>query len=164
MKILFFFSICNFPLAHTVSHFSYAPLFQGYFLTKMLESNILYDYLLIDILTVCWHQKILESLLRNILLRQRQFWQKCVCWTSIFSICVLCKALSMAIIVTEKHQNNYFIQVKPLFLVVEFRNTITIWRNDPFDIILTSVTIIKQVFLRKLFCHESLVDIEVSKH
>ena len=38
----------------TVSHFSYAPLFQGpYFLKKMLESNILYDNLLIDILSVC---------------------------------------------------------------------------------------------------------------
>ena len=34
----------------TVSHFSYAPLFQGpHFLTKMLESNILYDNLFIDI-------------------------------------------------------------------------------------------------------------------
>ena len=31
--------------AHTVSHFSYAPLFQGpRFLTKMLESNILYGH------------------------------------------------------------------------------------------------------------------------
>ena len=37
----------------TVSHFSYASPFQGqHFLTKMLESNILYDYLLIDILSV----------------------------------------------------------------------------------------------------------------
>ena len=37
-----------FPI--TVSHFSYAPLFQSpHFLTKMLESNILYDYLLFDI-------------------------------------------------------------------------------------------------------------------
>ena len=34
----------------TVSHFSYAPLFEGpHFLTKMLESNILYDNLFIDI-------------------------------------------------------------------------------------------------------------------
>ena len=39
---------------YTVSHFSYAPFFQGpYFLTKKLESNILYDNLLIDILSVC---------------------------------------------------------------------------------------------------------------
>ena len=38
---------------HTVSHFSYAPSFQGpLFLTKMLESNILFDYLLIDMLSV----------------------------------------------------------------------------------------------------------------
>ena len=37
---------------HTVSHFSYAPLFQGlHLLTKMLESNILYN-LLNDILSV----------------------------------------------------------------------------------------------------------------
>ena len=37
----------------TVSHFSYAPFFQGpHFLTKMLESNILYDNLFIDILSV----------------------------------------------------------------------------------------------------------------
>ena len=36
----------------TVSHFSYAPIFQGpHFLTKMLESNILYDNLFIDILS-----------------------------------------------------------------------------------------------------------------
>ena len=38
---------------NTVSHFSYAPLFQGpHLLTNMLESNILYDNLFIDILFV----------------------------------------------------------------------------------------------------------------
>ena len=38
---------------YTVSHFSYTPIFQGpHFLTKMLESNILYDNLYIDILSV----------------------------------------------------------------------------------------------------------------
>ena len=38
---------------HTVSHFNYAPPFQGpHFLTKMLESNILYDHLRFDILSV----------------------------------------------------------------------------------------------------------------
>ena len=38
---------------YTVSHFSYAPLFQGpHFLAKMLKSNILYDNLFIDILSV----------------------------------------------------------------------------------------------------------------
>ena len=38
---------------NTVSHFSYALPFQGpHFLTKMLESNILFDELLIDSLSV----------------------------------------------------------------------------------------------------------------
>ena len=47
------FIICKCDVC-TVSHFSYAPLFQGpYFLTKILESNILYDNLLIDMLSVC---------------------------------------------------------------------------------------------------------------
>ena len=37
----------------TVSHFSYAPFFQGpHFLTKMLETNIFYDNLFIGILSV----------------------------------------------------------------------------------------------------------------
>ena len=54
----------------------------------------------------------------------------------------------MVIVLTENTKNNSFIQVKPIILVV----------------ILTSVTIIKQGFLRKLLCYESLVDIEVSKH
>ena len=59
-------------------------------------------------------------------------------------------------------KNNYFIQVNLLFSVVEISNTV--WRNAHFDVILTSVTIIKQIFLCKLSCYESLVDIEVSKH
>ena len=61
-------------------------------------------------------------------------------------------------------KNNLFIQVKSLFSVVEFSNTVTFWRNARFNVILTSVTILKLGFLRKLFCNESLVDIEVSKH
>ena len=61
-------------------------------------------------------------------------------------------------------KNNYFIQVKSLFSVVEFGNTVTFWRNALFDVIFTSVKIIKQGFLHKLFCYESLVDIKVSKH
>ena len=70
----------------------------------------------------------------------------------------------MVIIVAENIINNLFIQVKPLFSVVEFSNTVTFWRNARFNVILTSITIIKLGFLRKLFCNESLVDIEVSKH
>ena len=70
----------------------------------------------------------------------------------------------MVIVVTEKHQKQLFYSSKTPFLVVEFSNTVTFSRNARFDVILTSVTIFKQVFLRKLFCYESLIDIEVSKH
>ena len=49
----------------------------------------------------------------------------------------------MVTVVTEKQQKQLFYSI---------------------NVILTSVTIIKQVFLRKLFCYESLLDIEVSKH
>ena len=61
-------------------------------------------------------------------------------------------------------KNNYFIQVKPPFRSLNLVTPLFFWRNSRFDVILTSVTIIKQVFLRKLFYYESLVDIEVSKH
>ena len=70
----------------------------------------------------------------------------------------------MVIVVTEKHQKQFINQVKPLFSVVEFGNTVTFLRNARFNVILTSVTVIKLGFLRKLFYNESLVDIEVSKH
>ena len=70
----------------------------------------------------------------------------------------------MVIVVTEKHQKLLFYSSKTAFSVVEFNNTVTFLRNARFDVILTSVTIIKQVYLHKLFCYESLVDMEVSKH
>ena len=71
----------------------------------------------------------------------------------------------MVIVVTEKHQKQLFYSNRtPIFWVVDVSNTVTFCRNARFDVILTSVTIIKQGFLRKLFCYESLVDIEVSKH
>ena len=60
-------------------------------------------------------------------------------------------------------KNNYCIQVNPLFSVVEISYTVTVWRNARFDVILTSVTIIKQIFLRKVSCYKSLVDIETKK-
>ena len=50
---LFDFALIGCGVMCTVSHFSYAPLFKGpHFFTNMLESNILYDNLLIDILSV----------------------------------------------------------------------------------------------------------------
>ena len=70
----------------------------------------------------------------------------------------------MVIVVTKNTKNNYFIQVKPIFSVIEFRNTVTFLRNARFDVIVTSFTKIKQVFHRKLFCYQSLVDIDVAKH
>ena len=47
-------------------------------------------------------------------------------------------------------KNNYFIQVKPLFSVVDFSNTVTFCRNARINVILTSVTIIKQIFHQTL--------------
>ena len=155
---------------YTVSHFSYAPFFQGpHFLTKMLESNILYDNLFNDILSVWWHRKkywkhscesfcyVKGNFDKNAKMHvqaERPYFLFLFCashypWWSLWQ---------------KNTKNNYFIQVKPPFLIVEFSNTVTFWRNVRFDVILTSVTIIKQGFLRKLFCFESFVDIEVSKH
>ena len=70
----------------------------------------------------------------------------------------------MVIIVTEKHQTQLFSSSKPPFLVVEFNNTVTVLRNSRFDVILTSVTYIKQIFLRELSCYVLFVDIDVSNH
>ena len=63
----------------------------------------------------------------------------------------------MVIVVTEKHQKQLFYSSKHPFWVLEISNTATLWRNARFDVILTSVTIIKQIFLRKLSCYESLL-------
>ena len=70
----------------------------------------------------------------------------------------------MVIVVTEKNQKQLFYSSKPPFSVVEISNTVTVRRNARFDVILTSFTIIKHIFLRKLSYYESLVDIDVSKH
>ena len=70
----------------------------------------------------------------------------------------------MVIVVTEKHQNQLFIQAKPFFRSFNLVTPLLFEKDFRFDVKLTSVTIIKQDFLHKLFCYESLVDIEVSKH
>ena len=116
-------------------------------------------------------EKISQSLMQIILLRHRQFRQKCTCKLNVY-IFYLRSALD--IIHDDRcdkkktkqkknthTKNYYFIRVKPPFSVVEFSKTVTFCRNARFDVILTSVTIIKQGFLRKLFCYESFVDIEV---
>ena len=43
----------------------------------------------------------------------------------------------MVIVVTEKHQKQLFYSSKTPFLVVEFSNTFTFWKNARFDVILT---------------------------
>ena len=167
VDIYYIYTLNNLKYACTVSHFSYAPPFQGpHFLTIMLESNILYDNLLMNILSVWWHRIYIEIthsnqsatsnaiLIKMLMQLERHYFLFAFCarnnpWWSLWQ---------------KNTKNNCFIQVKHPFLVVEDSNTVTFWRNARFDVILTSVTIIKQVFLRKLFCYESLVDIEVSKH
>ena len=134
----------------------------------MLESNILYDNLLIDILSIWWHRKKyrnhscesfcyakcnFDKSARLHVQSERLYFLFAFCarhypWWSLWQ---------------KNTKNNYFIQVNPLFSVVEISNTVTVWRNARFDGILTSLTIIKQFYLRKLSCYESLVDIEVSK-
>ena len=157
-------------LQNTVSNFSYAPLFQGpHFLTKVLESKILYDTLLIDILSVWWHQKKYRTHSCETFCYVKGNFDKNVC-TFILPECLyflfaFCARNYPWWFLWQKNtKNNYFIQLKSLFSVVEYSSTVTFWRNARFDVIFTSVKIIKQGFLRKLFCYESLVDIEVSKH
>ena len=113
-------------------------------------------------------KKILESLMRIILLLKGnfdKFWKIHVQAERPYFLFLFCVRHYPWWSLWQKNtKNNLFIQVKPLFLVVEFSNTVTFYRNARFNVILTSVTIIKLGFLRKLFCNESLVNIEVSKH
>ena len=155
---------------HTVSHFSYAPLFQGpHFWQKCWNRTFsMIIYLLTFYLFDNIEKKLLESLMRIILLLKGnfdKFWKMRVQAERLYFLFLFCARHNPWWSLWQKNtKNNLFIQVKPLFLVVEFSNTVTFWRNARFNVILTSVTIIKLGFLRKLFCNESLVDIEVSKH
>ena len=105
---------------------------------------------------------LLESLMRIILLLKGnfdKFWKMHVQAEHLYFVFLFCARHNPWWSLWQKNtKNNLFIQV------VDFSNTVTFWRNARFNVILTSVTIIKLGFLRKLFCNESLVDIEVSKH
>ena len=141
--------------SYTVSHFSYAPLFQGpYLLTKMLESTfsminyLLTFYLFVDIkntfrITHAKHSAASKAILLTLTIMhvqpERLYFLFAFCarhypWWSLWQ---------------KNTKNNYFIQLNFLFSVVEFSKTVTFWRNAHFDVILTSVTIFKQGFLRK---------------
>ena len=113
-------------------------------------------------------KKILESLMRIILLLKGnfdKFWKMHAQAERLYFLFLFCARHYPWWSLWQKNtKNKLFIQVKPPFLVVEFSNTATFWRNDRFNVILTSVTIIKLGFLCKLFCNESIVDIEVSNH
>ena len=66
--------------------------------------------------------------MRIILLRQRQFWQRMHVQPERLYLCFV-----LGIIYGDrcdrKHPKQLFIQVKPLFFVVEFSNTVTFCRN-----------------------------------
>ena len=93
--------------------------------------------------------------MRIILQHQKRFWQKCSCNLNVY---IFYLRFALGII----HGNRCDRKIP--FFVIEVSYAVTFWRNACFDVILTSVTLIEQGFLRKLFCYESLVDIEVSKH
>ena len=126
------------------------------FFTKMLESNILYDNLLIDILSVWWHRKNIGITHVN-----HSATPQSECLFFLFAFCA--RHYPRWSLWPKNVKKNFF-SSKPPFSVVEISNTVTVWGNARFDVILTSVTIIKQIFFRKLSCYKSLVDIEVSKH
>ena len=59
----------------------------------------------------------------------------------------------MMIVVTEKHQKQLFHSSKtPFVWSLKLVTLLLFEKNARYDVILTSVTIIKQVFLCKLFC------------
>ena len=145
-----------------MSHFSYAPLFQGpHFLQKCWNrtfSMIIYlltFYLFDDI------EKISESLMRIILLRQRQFCQRMHLQPErLYFLFALCARHHYPwwSLRRKNTKNYYFNQLKLPFWSL---NLVT---SLPFEeLLVLTATIIKQVFLCKLFWYESLVDIEVSK-
>ena len=146
--------ICRF--SYTVSHFSYAPLFQRPHFDKNAGiEHSLWQFTYWHFICLMTSKKILESLMWIIMLRQRQFWQKCTCNLNVyifylcFTLCIIhddrCdgKTPKTIILITTS---------KTPFLVVEFSNTFTFWRNARFDAIITAGTIINQVFLRRSFC------------
>ena len=133
------------------------------FFTKMLEYNILYDNLCFNILSVWWRQKNIGITHANHSATSKAILTKMHVHPEpqyfLFALCA--RHYPWRSFCQKNTNNNYFIQIKLLFSAVEFSNSVTFWRNSRFDVILTSI---KHVFLRKLFCYESRVDIEVSKH
>ena len=126
---------------YTVSHFSYAPFFQGpQFLTKMLEATILYDnlfmtfYLFDDIEKKYWNHSsesfcyVKGNFDKNAKMHVQA--------ERLYFLFLFCASHYLWWSLWQKNtKNNYFIQVKPPFSVVEFSSTVTFWRNARFDVI-----------------------------
>ena len=153
-----------------MSHFSYAPLFQGpHFLTKMLESNIsmiiylLPFYLFDNIEKKYWDHSCESFCYSKAILTN---FEKCTCKRNvlIFYFCFVLGIIHGDRGDRKTPKTKGLFKKKKPFSVIEFSNTVTFWRNARLNVKLTSVTVIKLGFLLKLFCNKSLVDIEVSKH
>ena len=85
---------------HKVSHFSYASFFQSHIFDKNAEIEHFLWFFSISSSRWCqwvkFHKKcsvsaFLSSIMRLIMLRQRQFWQKCTCNLNVY-IFYLCLA------------------------------------------------------------------------
>ena len=94
------------------------------------------------------------------------FWQKCTCKLNVY---IFYLHFALDIILGDRcdrktPKTNYFIQVKPHLLVLEFSKNLLFGRNAGFDVILTSVIIIELDCLCKSFSNESHIGSEISKH
>ena len=148
-----------------MSHFSYAPFFQGRrFLQKCWNRTFSMIIYLLTFYLFDEIEKYRNHSCEAFCYVKRNFDKNRTCNLNVY---IFYLRFALGIIDGDrcdgKHQKELFYLTKTPFLVVEFSNTVSFWRYVRFDVILTSVTIIKQVFLRKLFCYESLVDIDVSK-
>ena len=154
----------------TVSHFSYAPLLRAHIFSQKCWNRtfamiiyLLTFYLFDDIeknigITHVNHSATPKAILK------KSAWLHVQSERLYFLFAFCARHYPWWSLWQKNTKNNYFIQVNPLFSVVEISNTVTVRRNARFDVVLTSVTIIKQIYLRKLSCYESVVGIEVSKH
>ena len=113
-------------------------------------------------------KKILESLMQIILLLKGnfdKFWKMHVQAERLNFLFLFCARHYPWWSLWQKNtKNNLFVQVKPLFWSLNLVTPLLFEEMLVFNVIITSVTIIKLGFHRELFCNESLFDIEVSKH
>ena len=133
---------------HTVSHFSGSTFFDENAGIKFLWCFSYWHFI-----CLMKSKKISKSLMRIILQRQRTFWQKCSCNLSVYIFYLrFALGINHGYRCDKKtHQQQLFYSSKTHFLIVEVSNTVTFWRNARFDVIFTSVPIIKQVSFAKCF-------------